>query len=190
MLNNYGGVDILISSVGINTESSFENTSLDIWNKNFSVLSTGYFLVARESFKIMKNQSTGGSIIFVVSKNGMIPSTKVSSYCSAKAAEIQLARCIALEGAEHNIRANVVNPDAVIKESNLWTDELKSNRSKTYKINVNDLENFYKNRSLLKKSVFGEDIAEAIYFFCLDTSQKSTGNILNVDAGHVATFTR
>ena len=138
----------------------------------------------------MKNQSNGGSIIFVVSKNGIIPSNKVSSYCSAKAAEIQLSRCIALEGAEYNIRSNVVNPDAVIKESNLWTKELKSKRSKTYNIKVNNLENFYKNRSLLKKSVYGEDIAEAIYYFCLDSSEKSTGNILNVDAGHVATFTR
>ncbi len=190
LLNTYGGIDILVSSVGINTESSFEDTSIDLWNKNFSVLSTGYFLVSREAFKIMKNQSNGGSIIFVVSKNGIIPSNKVSSYCSAKAAEIQLSRCIALEGAEYNIRSNVVNPDAVIKESNLWTKELKSKRSKTYNIKVNNLENFYKNRSLLKKSVYGEDIAEAIYYFCLDSSEKSTGNILNVDAGHVATFTR
>ena len=190
LLNAYGGIDILVSSVGINTESSFEDTSIDLWNKNFSVLSTGYFLVSREAFKIMKNQSNGGSIIFVVSKNGIIPSNKVSSYCSAKAAEIQLSRCIALEGAEYNIRSNVVNPDAVIKESNLWTKELKYKRSKTYDIKVNNLENFYKNRSLLKKSVYGEDIAEAIYYFCLDSSEKSTGNILNVDAGHVATFTR
>ena len=138
----------------------------------------------------MKNQGTGGSIIFVVSKNGMIPSTKVSSYCSAKAAEIQLSRCIALEGSQYNIRSNVVNPDAVIKESKLWSNELKTKRSKTYNIKVDNLEDFYKNRSLLKKSVYGEDIAEAIYHFCLDSSEKSTGNILNVDAGHVATFTR
>ena len=120
----------------------------------------------------------------------MIPSNKVSSYCSAKAAEIQLSRCIALEGAKYNIRSNVVNPDAVIKESNLWSDELKSKRSKTYNIKISELEDYYKNRSLLKKSVYGKDIAEAIYHFCLETSEKSTGNILNVDAGHVATFTR
>jgi NAD(P)-dependent dehydrogenase (short-subunit alcohol dehydrogenase family) len=190
LLDIFGGIDILISSVGINTEASFEETTLSLWNKNFSVLSTGYFLVAKESFKIMKNQSKGGSIIFVVSKNGMIPSNKVSSYCSAKAAEIQLSRCIALEGAKYDIRSNVVNPDAVIKESNLWTDELKSKRSRTYNIKISELENYYKNRSLLKKSVYGKDIAEAIYHFCLETSQKSTGNILNVDAGHVATFSR
>ena len=175
----FGGIDILISSVGINTEASFEETTLSLWNKNFSVLSTGYFLVAKESFKIMKNQSKGGSIIFIVSKNGMIPSDKVSSYCSAKAAEIQLSRCIALEGAKYNIRSNVVNPDAVIKESNLWSDELKSKRSKTYNIKISELEDYYKNRSLLKKSVYGEDIAEAVYYFCLDSSEKSTGNIIN-----------
>ena len=138
----------------------------------------------------MKNQGRGGSIIFIVSKNGMIPSRKVSSYCSAKAAELQLSRCIALEGAEYNIRSNVVNPDAVIRDSKLWSKELRANRSKTYQIKPSELEDFYKNRSLLKKSVYAEDIAEAVYHFCLDTSEKSTGNILNVDAGHVATFTR
>ena len=190
LLNNFGGLDILISSVAINTEASFEDTSLELWNKNFSVLSTGYFLAARESFKIMKYQNNGGSIIFVVSKNGMIPSKKVSSYCSAKAAELQLSRCIALEGADYNIRSNVINPDAVIKDSNLWSNELRVKRSKTYKILPRELENFYKNRSLLKKSVYAEDIAEGIYYFCSDYSEKSTGNILNIDAGHVATFTR
>ena len=138
----------------------------------------------------MKNQNTGGSIIFVASKNGMIPSAKVSSYCSAKAAEIQLSRCIALEGADFNIRSNVVNPDAVIKDSKMWNEELKIRRSKTYKIKVNQIESFYKKRSLLKKSVYGSDIAEGIYHFCLDSSSKSTGNILNIDSGHVATFTR
>ena len=190
LLNTFGGLDILVSSAGINTESSFENTTLKLWNKNFSVLSTGYFLVAKESYKIMKNQSKGGSVIFIVSKNGLIPSSKVSSYCSAKAAELQLSRCIALEGAEYNIRSNVVNPDAVIKDSQLWSKELREKRSRTYKIKPEELENFYKKRSLLKKSVYAEDVAEAVHHFCLDISKKSTGNILNVDAGHVATFTR
>ena len=190
LLNTFGGLDILVSSVAVNTEATFENTSLEIWNQNFSVLSTGYFLVARESFKIMKNQQMGGSILFIVSKNGMIPSKKVSSYCAAKAAELQLSRCIALEGAEYNIRSNAINPDAVIKDSNMWSAELRNKRSKTYNILPKELENFYKNRSLLKKSVYAEDIAEGIYYFCLDSSEKSTGNILNIDAGHVATFTR
>ena len=72
----------------------------------------------------------------------------------------------------------------------MWSEELRNKRSKTYNILPKELENFYKNRSLLKKSVYAEDIAEGIYYFCLDSAEKSTGNILNIDAGHVATFTR
>jgi len=53
-----------------------------------------------------------------------------------------------------------------------------------------ELEDMYRQRSLLKRSVFPEDIAEAVYFFAADTSSKSTGNIINVDAGHAPSFTR
>ena len=81
------------------------------------VLATGYFLVAREAFRLMKRQRIGGSIVFVASKNGLAASAGASAYCAAKASEIHLARCLALEGAAHGIRVNTVNPDAVLRGS-------------------------------------------------------------------------
>jgi len=187
----YGGVDILVSNAGIASAAPFEDTSLELWNRNHDILSTGYFLVGREAFRMMKAQGTGGSIIIVASKNGMVASNNASAYCAAKAVEIQLSRCIALEGAPLGIRSNVVNPDAVIRGSKIWTGKWSAERAAANKISEGNLEAFYRDRSLLKRAVYPEDIAEAAYFFASESlSAKSTGNILNVDAGNLAAFTR
>jgi NAD(P)-dependent dehydrogenase (short-subunit alcohol dehydrogenase family) len=113
-----------------------------------------------------------------------------SAYCTAKAAELHLARCLALELAPDGVRVNSVNPDAVLRGSKIWTGEWKEQRAAAYKIEEADLEELYRKRSMLQKNVFPEDIAEAIYFFASELSSKSTGNILNVDAGNAGAFTR
>lgn len=186
----FGGVDILVSNAGIASSAPVEDTTLDLWNKNMDILSTGYFLVSREAFKVMRVQNMGGSIVFVASKNGLAASPNASAYCTAKASEIHLARCLALEGAEVGIRVNVVNPDAVLRGSKIWEGEWLDQRADTYGTDKEGLEEMYRNRSMLKRSVLPEDIAEAAYFFASDKSAKSTGNIINVDAGNVQAFTR
>ncbi|MXN64387.1 bifunctional rhamnulose-1-phosphate aldolase/short-chain dehydrogenase [Stappia sp. GBMRC 2046] len=186
----YGGVDILVSNAGIASSAPVEETSLDLWNKNMSILSTGYFLVSRAAFRIMKAQGIGGSIIFIASKNGLAASPGASAYCTAKASEIHLARCLALEGAPEGIRVNVVNPDAVLKGSKIWSGDWLKERADAYGKDTSELEEHYRQRSLLKRSVLPEDIAEATYFFASEASAKSTGNIVNVDAGNVQAFTR
>ncbi|MEN8739441.1 MAG: bifunctional rhamnulose-1-phosphate aldolase/short-chain dehydrogenase [Phaeobacter gallaeciensis] len=186
----FGGVDILVSNAGIASSAPVEETSLALWNKNMDVLSTGYFLVSREAFKVMRMQDMGGSIIFVASKNGLAASPNASAYCTAKASEIHLARCLALEGAEAGIRVNVVNPDAVLRGSKIWEGDWLEQRAGTYGTDKEGLEEMYRQRSMLKRSVLPEDIAEAAYFFAADISAKSTGNIINVDAGNVQAFTR
>lgn len=186
----FGGIDILVSNAGIASSAPVEDTSLALWNRNMDILSTGYFLVSREAFRMFRQQSVGGSVIFVASKNGLAASPNASAYCTAKAAEIHLARCLALEGAEAGIRVNVVNPDAVLRGSKIWSGEWLDQRASTYKTDKEGLEEMYRNRSLLKRSVLPEDIAEGVYFFASDLSAKSTGNILNVDAGNVQAFTR
>lgn len=186
----FGGVDILVSNAGIASSAPIEETTLDLWNKNMDILSTGYFLVSREAFKVMRAQGIGGSVVFVASKNGLAASPNAAAYCTAKAAEIHLARCLALEGAEAGIRVNVVNPDAVLRGSKIWSGDWLTQRASTYKTDKDGLEEMYRQRSMLKRSVFPEDIAEAAYFFASDLSAKSTGNIINVDAGNVQAFTR
>jgi rhamnulose-1-phosphate aldolase/alcohol dehydrogenase len=186
----FGGVDLLVSNAGIASSAPLEDTTLESWERNQAILSTGYFLVSRASFRIMKQQELGGSMVFVASKNGLVASAGASAYCTAKAAEIHLARCIALEGAPHGIRVNVVNPDAVIKGSKIWDGKWKEERAASNKIEADDIEDFYRKRSLLKLSVLPEDIAEAVYFLSSGKAAKSTGNIINVDAGNAAAFTR
>nr|WP_189426236.1 bifunctional rhamnulose-1-phosphate aldolase/short-chain dehydrogenase [Devosia pacifica] len=186
----YGGLDILVSNAGLASSAPIEETSLALWNKNMDILSTGYFLVSREAFKLFRSQKIGGNVVFVASKNGLAASPNASAYCTAKAAEIHLARCLALEGAGEQIRVNVVNPDAVLRGSKIWTGEWKEQRAAAYKMSTDDLEEHYRQRSMLKRSVFPEDIAEAIYFFASEASAKSTGNIINVDAGNAQSFTR
>ena len=138
----------------------------------------------------MQKQATGGAIIFVASKNGLAASAGASAYCAAKASEIHLARCLALEGAPHGIRVNTVNPDAVLQGSKIWKGEWRDQRAASYQVEPGGLEEVYRQRSMLKLSVLPADIAEAIAFFASDRSAKSTGNILNVDAGNAQAFTR
>ena len=187
----FGGVDICVSNAGFASAAAFEDTSLALWQKNVDVLSTGYFLITREAFRVMKAQGVGGSIVLVASKNGLVASPGASAYCVAKASEIQLARAIALEGAPLGIRCNVVNPDAVLRGSRIWQGEWREQRAAAYKTKPEELEEVYRQRSLLKRGVYPEDIAEAVAFFAAEErSAKSTGNILNVDGGYMPSFTR
>jgi rhamnulose-1-phosphate aldolase/alcohol dehydrogenase len=189
-LLGFGGLDILVANAGIASAAPFEDTSLELWNRNIAILATGYFLSARGAYRIMKDQGLGGSIVFVASKNALAASPGASAYCTAKAAEVHLARCIALEGAPLGIRANTVNPDAVLRGSKIWQGEWRTQRAASNKVGEDELEEVYRQRSLLKRSVYPEDIAEAVYYFASDLSSKSTGNILNVDAGNAVSFTR
>ncbi len=190
VLIEFGGLDILVSNAGIASASPLEETTLELWNTNQSVLTTGYFLVSRAAFRAMRRQGLGGSIVFVGSKNALAASPNASAYCTAKAAELHLARCLALEGADQGIRVNTVNPDAVLKGSRIWSGSWRAERAQNYDLKENQLEDFYIQRSLLKRAVYPEDVAEAVYFFASDLSFKSTGNVLNVDAGNAAAFPR
>ncbi|THF56376.1 bifunctional rhamnulose-1-phosphate aldolase/short-chain dehydrogenase [Ollibium composti] len=186
----FGGLDILVSNAGISSSAPIENTELSMWNRNMDILAKGYFLVSREAFRLFKRQAIGGNVVFIASKNGLAASPNAAAYCTAKAAEIHLARCLALEGAEHQIRVNTVNPDAVLRGSKIWTGEWREQRAAAYSMQPDELEEHYRKRSMLKRSVFPEDIAEAVYFLASDMSAKSTGNIVNVDAGNAQSFTR
>ena len=186
----FGGLDILVANAGLASSAPLEETTLALWRKNYDVLVEGYFLAARAAFPLMKRQRSG-SIVFIGSKNALAATPNASAYASAKAASVHLARCLALEGAGSGIRVNVVNPDAVIRGSRIWDGDWRKERASAYGIDPGvELEEFYRNRSMLKRNVLPEDIAEAVYFFASDASAKSTANIINVDAGNAQAFTR
>ena len=186
----YGGLDICVSNAGIASAAPIDETSIELWRRNIDILATGYFLIARQAVRLMKQQQLGGSIIFIGSKNALAASPGAAAYCTAKAAELHLARCLALECAPLGIRVNVVNPDAVLRGSRIWQGEWAEQRARQNKTTTDELEAVYRDRSLLKRSVYPEDIAEAVAFFASERSAKSTGNILNVDAGNAGAFTR
>jgi rhamnulose-1-phosphate aldolase/alcohol dehydrogenase len=186
----FGGLDIVVSNAGISTSNPIDQTSLDEWNLNMNVLGTGYFLVAREAFKILSAQRRGGSVVFIASKNGLVGGRNAAAYSSAKALEIHLARCLAEEGGGHGIRVNTVNPDAVLQGSSIWSSSWREQRAMTYGIRADQLEDHYRNRTTLKVNVLPEDVAEAVLFLASDRSAKSTANIVNVDGGVLAAYPR
>jgi rhamnulose-1-phosphate aldolase/alcohol dehydrogenase len=186
----FGGLDILVANAGLATSAPIEETTLEVWRRNYDVLVDGYFLASRAAFPLMRRQG-GGAIVFVGSKNGLAATPNASAYASAKAATLHLARCLALEGANDGIRVNVVNPDAVLRGSKIWNGDWRKQRAGAYGIDPgNELEEFYRNRSMLRRDVYPEDVAEAVAFLISDAASKSTGNILNVDAGNAQAFTR
>lgn len=186
----FGGVDILVNNAGLATSSPFEETTLEEWNLNMNVLGTGYFLVSREAFKIMKQQKTGGNMIFIGSKNSIYAGKNASAYSAVKALEVHLARCIAAEGGDYGIRANSVLPDAVLQGSAIWGSKWKEERAAAYGIEPDQLDEHYRQRTVLKVNIFPRDIAEAIAFFASSKSAKTTGCMLTVDGGVAAAFTR
>lgn len=186
----YGGVDVVVNNAGLATSSPFDETSLDEWNRNMNVLATGYFLVAREAFSLMKQQATGGSMVFVGSKNAVYAGKNASAYSTAKAAEVHLARCVAAEGGASGIRVNTVLPDAVLQGSAIWSSKWREERAAAYGIEPVQLEEHYRQRSTLKVNVYPDDIAEAIAFLASSKAAKTTGCMITVDGGVRAVFTR
>ncbi|WP_296721607.1 bifunctional rhamnulose-1-phosphate aldolase/short-chain dehydrogenase [Erythrobacter sp.] len=189
----FGGLDILVANAGIASSAPIGETSVALWAKNFDVLAQGYFLTAKHAWPLLQCMADqgGSSVIFIGSKNAVAAAKDASAYASAKAAANHLARCLALEGASFGIRVNVVNPDAVIKGSRIWDGDWRKERAGAHGIDSGaELEEHYRERSLLKRSVQPQDIAEATHWFASEASAKSTGNMINVDAGNAQAFTR
>ena len=190
-IDAFGGVDIVVSNAGIASSAAIEETTLAEWNRNQSILATGYFLVAREAFRVMRRQETGGSVVFVASKNSLVAGPNAAAYSSAKAAELHLARCLAEEGGSAKIRVNTVNPDAVLQGSRIWGSSWREERAAAYGIAPDELEEHYRNRTVLGVHILPEDIAQAVLHFSSPVrSGKSTGNMLNVDGGVTAAYPR
>ena len=186
----YGGLDILVSNAGTAHSAPVDRMALVDWERSFAVNATGHFLVAREAMRILIAQGLGGALVFVATKNVMSPGKDFAAYSAAKAAEAQLAKVLALEGAPHAIRSNIVNPDAVFQDSKLWSDDVRRERAAAQGIAVDQLEDFYRKRNLLGTRILPEDVAEAVLFLASDRASKTTGCTLTVDGGVKDAFPR
>lgn len=186
----FGGVDIIVNNAGISISKSFEDHTNQDWSKLNDILVMGQYHVSKAGVKIMKEQGLGGDIINIVSKNALVAGPKNVAYGTAKAAQLHMSRLMAAELAEDKIKVNVINPDAVIENSNIWEGGWAENRAKAYGVELKDLPQYYANRTLLKESVKTSDIADAAFAFVSGLLSKSTGNMLNVDGGLAAAFPR
>ena len=186
----FGGLDIVVNNAGISISKSFEDHNDQDWDKLNDLLVMGQFRISKLGVSLMKQQGLGGDIVNIVSKNALVAGPKNVAYGTAKAAQLHMSRLMAAELAEDKIRVNVVNPDAVIENSNIWEGGWAENRAKAYGIEVTDLPQYYANRTLLKESVKVSDIADAAFAFVGGLLNKSTGNMLNVDGGLAAAFPR
>jgi rhamnulose-1-phosphate aldolase/alcohol dehydrogenase len=186
----YGGLDVLVSNAGTAHSAAVADMALGDWERSFAVNATGHFLVAREAMRVLIPQGLGGALVFVATKNVMAPGKDFAAYSAAKAAEAQLAKVLALEGAPHGIRSNIVNPDAVFQDSRLWSDDVRRQRAAAQGIGVHQLEDFYRQRNLLGARILPEHVAEAVLFLASDRSAVTTGCTITVDGGVREAFPR
>ena len=184
----WGGIDIAVSNAGAILPGPIAELSLADWQRSLDVNTTGHFLVAREAVRLMRCQGLGGAIVFNCTKNVLVPGRELGAYSAAKAAAAQLAKVLAIEHGGDGIRVNVVHPDAVFTD--LWTQEARESRARAYGVPVEKLEEYYRERTLLKRNVLPEDVAEAVAFLAGERSAKSTGNMIVVDGGAREAFPR
>ncbi|MEE9230774.1 MAG: bifunctional rhamnulose-1-phosphate aldolase/short-chain dehydrogenase [Acidobacteriota bacterium] len=186
----YGGLDIVVNNAGVAHVSPVETLEKADWERCMAINATGHFLVSREAIRVLRRQQLGGSLIFVTSKNVLGPGQNFSAYSASKAAQAQLARVLALEVAEMGVRVNMLSPDAVFKDSGLWSEQLRQERARTHGIAADQIEEFYRKRNLLRAQVRPEDVADSALFLASDRSSRTTGCILTVDGGLREAFPR
>ncbi len=187
----FGGVDIVVNCAGLAISKPLEDTSQQDWNLLQSVIVTGQFTVLKAGVAVMRAQKgLGGDIVNIASKNGLVSGPNNIGYGTAKAAQIHMSRLLAAELGKDKIRVNVVNPDAVIEGSKIWEGKWAEGRAKAYGVTVAELPAFYAKRTLLNEIISTEDIANGVLSFTGGHLSKSTGNVLNVDGGVAAAFTR
>jgi len=186
----FGGIDIVVNNAGLSISKSIADHTDKDWDLLYDVLVKGQFFITQAATNSMQKQGIGGDIINIVSKNSLVSGPNNAGYGSAKAAQLHLSRLNAAElGADH-IRVNVVNPDAVISDSNIWAGGWAEGRAKAYGVTVAELPAYYAKRTLLNQIILPDDIANACFAFVGGLLSKSTGNVLNVDGGVAMAFVR
>lgn len=186
----FGGVDIIVNNAGIAISKSIESTSEEEWDLLQNIMVKGSFLTAKAGIEVLRKQGLGGDIVNIVSKNALVSGPNNLGYGTAKAAQAHMTRLMAAELGKDGVRVNTVNPDAVIKGSNIWEGGWAAGRAKAYGISVEELPAHYAKRTLLNAILEREDIAKAALAFVDGSFSKSTGNIINVDGGVAAAFVR
>ncbi|MEU6073764.1 bifunctional aldolase/short-chain dehydrogenase [Micromonospora sp. NPDC047074] len=186
----YGGLDLVVNNAGLSLSRSLLDTTEADWDIQHDVLAKGSFLVSRETTRILVAQGMGGDIVYVSSKNSVFAGPNNVAYGAAKADQAHQVRLLAAELGGHGIRVNGVNPDGVVRGSGIFADGWGAQRAAVYGVPEEKLGEFYAQRTLLKREVLPEHVANAVFVLTAGDLSHTTGLHIPVDAGVAAAFLR
>ncbi|MFC9463425.1 bifunctional aldolase/short-chain dehydrogenase [Streptomyces coelicoflavus] len=186
----FGGVDLVVNNAGISLSKPLLETTAKDWDLQHDIMARGSFLVSREAARVMTAQELGGDIVYIASKNAVFAGPNNIAYSATKADQAHQVRLLAAELGEHGIRVNGVNPDGVVRGSGIFAGGWGAQRAAVYGVPEEKLGEFYAQRTLLKREVLPEHVANAVFALTGGDLTHTTGLHVPVDAGVAAAFLR
>ena len=186
----FGGLDIVINNAGLSLSKALLDTTVADWDLQHNVMAKGSFLVSRAAAKVLIEQGLGGDIVYISSKNSIFAGPNNIAYSATKADQAHQVRLLAAELGEHGVKVNGINPDGVVRGSGIFAGGWGAKRAAVYGVAEEDLGKYYAQRTLLKREVLPEHVANAVFVLCSADLSHTTGLHVPVDAGVAAAFLR
>jgi len=186
----FGGLDLVVNNAGLVLARSLLDTTESDWDIQHDVMAKGSFLVSKASARVLIDQKLGGDIIYISSKNSIFAGPENLAYSAAKADQAHQVRLLAAELGGNGIRVNGINPDGVVRGSGMFANGWGAKRAAVYGVPEDDLGKYYAQRTLLKREVLPENVANAVFVLCSSDLSHTTGLHVPVDAGVAAAFLR
>ena len=186
----FGGLDLVVNNAGVSLSKPLLETTEKDWDFQHDIMAKGSFLVSKAAAKVLIEQKLGGDIVYIASKNSVFAGPNNIAYSATKADQAHQVRLLAVELGEHGIRVNGVNPDGVVRGSGIFSSGWGANRAKTYGIEEEKLGEFYAQRTILKREVLPDNVANAVSAITGADFSHTTGLHIPVDAGVAAAFLR
>ncbi|MCU1411678.1 MAG: bifunctional aldolase/short-chain dehydrogenase [Rhodoglobus sp.] len=186
----FGGLDLVVNNAGLSLSKSLLETTVADWDLQHNVMAKGSFLVSRAAAKVLIDQKLGGDIIYISSKNSVFAGPNNIAYSATKADQAHQVRLLAAELGEHGVKVNGINPDGVVRGSGIFAGGWGAKRAAVYGVPEEELGKYYAQRTLLKREVLPENVANAVFVLCTSDLSHTTGLHIPVDAGVAAAFLR
>ncbi|MBJ7466181.1 MAG: bifunctional aldolase/short-chain dehydrogenase [Mycolicibacterium sp.] len=186
----FGGIDIVVNNAGLSLSKSLLDTTAADWDLQHNVMARGSFLVSKAAARALIDQKLGGDIIYISSKNSVFAGPNNIAYSATKADQAHQVRLLAAELGEHGVKVNGINPDGVVRGSGIFAGGWGAKRAAVYGVPEEELGAYYAQRTLLKREVLPENIANAAFALCTSDFSHTTGLHVPVDAGVAAAFLR
>ncbi|TFD65414.1 bifunctional aldolase/short-chain dehydrogenase [Cryobacterium ruanii] len=186
----FGGLDLVVNNAGLSLSKSLLETTVADWDLQHNVMAKGSFLVSRAAARVLIDQKLGGDIIYISSKNSVFAGPNNIAYSATKADQAHQVRLLAAELGEYGVKVNGINPDGVVRGSGIFAGGWGAKRAAVYGVDEQDLGKYYAQRTLLKREVLPENVANAVFVLCTSDLSHTTGLHIPVDAGVAAAFLR